>query len=291
MASQPLEVVKTTMAANRGDSFAGALSRIWNRGGVLGCRSFAEQDIMRPLICNRRLPRTHPLGMDRSFHKRRCPSLRCIGGRILRKVIWRIRLRGWYLRWYGGWCCAGICHNGFLHLYEDSGDHTAQDRRQRSQAPQYMGNIHGHLSERGYQGYQQRRQRRCHTANNELGIEIWLVTIGGDRYSESHRKGRQPEAELVRKDNGEWLGRWTECLESTYRGHPSGDAKQDRGSQPTQEPDCRQDIEVYLLEQWNQGSLSWCDAPDWTWCLANHMHGGVGRYVRYAKGSPSSGCY
>lgn len=34
---QPLEVVKTTMAANRGDNFAGALSRIWGRGGVLGC--------------------------------------------------------------------------------------------------------------------------------------------------------------------------------------------------------------------------------------------------------------
>lgn len=33
---QPLEVVKTTMAANRGDSFAGALSRVWGRGGVLG---------------------------------------------------------------------------------------------------------------------------------------------------------------------------------------------------------------------------------------------------------------
>ncbi|KAI9670165.1 MAG: Mitochondrial DNA replication protein yhm2 [Caeruleum heppii] len=33
---QPLEVVKTTMAANRGDSFAGALTRVWGRGGVLG---------------------------------------------------------------------------------------------------------------------------------------------------------------------------------------------------------------------------------------------------------------
>ncbi|KAH6670759.1 putative mitochondrial DNA replication protein YHM2 [Halenospora varia] len=33
---QPLEVVKTTMAANRGDSFAGALTRTWGRGGVLG---------------------------------------------------------------------------------------------------------------------------------------------------------------------------------------------------------------------------------------------------------------
>lgn len=35
---QPLEVVKTTMAANRNDSFAGAMKRIWGRGGVLGCR-------------------------------------------------------------------------------------------------------------------------------------------------------------------------------------------------------------------------------------------------------------
>lgn len=34
---QPLEVVKTTMAANRTDSFAGAMRRIWGRGGVLGC--------------------------------------------------------------------------------------------------------------------------------------------------------------------------------------------------------------------------------------------------------------
>jgi hypothetical protein len=33
---QPLEVVKTTMAANRADGFAGAISKIWSRGGVLG---------------------------------------------------------------------------------------------------------------------------------------------------------------------------------------------------------------------------------------------------------------
>jgi len=33
---QPLEVVKTTMAANRSDGFAGSIGRIWGRGGVLG---------------------------------------------------------------------------------------------------------------------------------------------------------------------------------------------------------------------------------------------------------------
>jgi hypothetical protein len=36
---QPLEVMKTTMAANRADGFAGAVSRIWSRGGVFGCES------------------------------------------------------------------------------------------------------------------------------------------------------------------------------------------------------------------------------------------------------------
>ncbi|OTB04351.1 hypothetical protein M426DRAFT_58748 [Hypoxylon sp. CI-4A] len=33
---QPLEVCKTHLAANRGDSFGSALRSIWNRGGVLG---------------------------------------------------------------------------------------------------------------------------------------------------------------------------------------------------------------------------------------------------------------
>jgi hypothetical protein len=35
---QPLEVVKTTMAANRGDGFGASLVNIWNRGGILGCK-------------------------------------------------------------------------------------------------------------------------------------------------------------------------------------------------------------------------------------------------------------
>lgn len=33
---QPLEVMKTTMAANRKDGMAGSVARIWSRGGVLG---------------------------------------------------------------------------------------------------------------------------------------------------------------------------------------------------------------------------------------------------------------
>ncbi|KIW68276.1 mitochondrial DNA replication protein YHM2 [Phialophora macrospora] len=33
---QPLEVTKTTMAAHRTDTFAGAMARIWGRGGIFG---------------------------------------------------------------------------------------------------------------------------------------------------------------------------------------------------------------------------------------------------------------
>ena len=40
---QPLEVIKTTMAANRADSFGGALGRIWGRGGVFGCIFISPQ--------------------------------------------------------------------------------------------------------------------------------------------------------------------------------------------------------------------------------------------------------
>lgn len=39
--TQPLEVIKTTMAANRNDSFRISLSRIWARGGFLGCMTAA----------------------------------------------------------------------------------------------------------------------------------------------------------------------------------------------------------------------------------------------------------
>jgi hypothetical protein len=35
---QPLEVMKTTMAANRQDGMLAATRRIWGRGGVLGCK-------------------------------------------------------------------------------------------------------------------------------------------------------------------------------------------------------------------------------------------------------------
>ena len=35
---QPLEVMKTTMAANRTDGMLGSVARIWGRGGVLGCK-------------------------------------------------------------------------------------------------------------------------------------------------------------------------------------------------------------------------------------------------------------
>lgn len=45
---QPLEVVKTTMAAHRGESMLTALARVWNRGGVLGCELYFA-DVIHPV--------------------------------------------------------------------------------------------------------------------------------------------------------------------------------------------------------------------------------------------------
>lgn len=74
---QPLEVVKTTMASHRGDGVSTALSRVWSRGGVFGCRC---PQLRAPLPQSRRcpsshgrplmtdplpsLPGSHPLGLD-----------------------------------------------------------------------------------------------------------------------------------------------------------------------------------------------------------------------------------
>lgn len=41
---QPLEVMKTTMAANRQDGMLGSVARIWSRGGVFGCESTTADD-------------------------------------------------------------------------------------------------------------------------------------------------------------------------------------------------------------------------------------------------------
>lgn len=66
---QPLEVTKTTMAANRGDSFAGALTRIWGRGGVLGCTyPSASRPNPTDLIAPNSLPGIDPLGLDRGLY-------------------------------------------------------------------------------------------------------------------------------------------------------------------------------------------------------------------------------
>lgn len=61
---QPLEVIKTTMAANRTDSFAGAMRRIWGRGGILGCKFLYRGAKTITLNLLYRLPRSHSLGLD-----------------------------------------------------------------------------------------------------------------------------------------------------------------------------------------------------------------------------------
>lgn len=74
---QPLEVTKTTMAANRADTFAGAVGRIWGRGGVLGCKSQQfEREHSLTNSCS--LPRSYSVGLDRGLDQRGRPSFRRI---------------------------------------------------------------------------------------------------------------------------------------------------------------------------------------------------------------------
>lgn len=45
---QPLEVIKTQMASQRGDTMSQALKKVWSRGGVLGCESRRLHMVLRP---------------------------------------------------------------------------------------------------------------------------------------------------------------------------------------------------------------------------------------------------
>jgi hypothetical protein len=44
---QPLEVIKTQMASQRGDTMSQALKKVWSRGGVLGCESRRLHMVLR----------------------------------------------------------------------------------------------------------------------------------------------------------------------------------------------------------------------------------------------------
>lgn len=68
---QPLEVVKTTMAANRGDGFTTALGRIWARGGALGCTCFISLK-SPPFFCS-----LNPRQLGFSHHAHRFHVLTC----------------------------------------------------------------------------------------------------------------------------------------------------------------------------------------------------------------------
>lgn len=83
LTNQPLEVIKTTMAANWNDSFITALRRIWSQGGFLGCIFLSPVDAS--ILTQYSLPRLNPLGMDRSIIKRRRATIHRVG--INRKPV------------------------------------------------------------------------------------------------------------------------------------------------------------------------------------------------------------
>jgi hypothetical protein len=129
---QPLEVTKTTMAAHRTDTFAGAMTRIWGRGGIFGCKSsdshqLADEKMKAPRLTETlySLPRSHSVGLDRSLYQGRCPPIRRLRGRVLCEDLRRWQFRRRYHWWYGGRFGSSLRDHGFLHMHENRGDHAA----------------------------------------------------------------------------------------------------------------------------------------------------------------------
>lgn len=216
------------------------------------------------------------MGLDRSIDQRCSTPLRRFRGRILRKILWRQRLCRRYLWRYGGRCRSGLRDHGFLHMHEDSGDHETQSGSVWRQATQYIRNLYGHLPQGGYSRYQPWGQCCGNTTDHQLGIEIWAQPIGGDGNPKGHWERERGEDGCNGKDTGQWLGRWSECVEPAYRSHSRRDAEQDGRPKEAQELDSGEDLELCLLAKWPQGALSWCGAPNRPGSLADNLHGSTG---------------
>jgi Mitochondrial carrier protein len=133
---QPFEVLKTQLAANRGQSMAAALSSIYARGGVLGffqglipwawieastkgavllftASEFeyrAKEHGASPFLVSV----DFGLGFNLPLSHRRNNANVC-----------SLRL-GWYRWWYGWRYCSSLYYHGFLYLYEDGRSHSPQ---------------------------------------------------------------------------------------------------------------------------------------------------------------------
>lgn len=141
---QPFEVLKTHLAANRGDSLLTAFNKTRARGGFFGfCTSPSKQSWKREqMLKETSRSRTCAMGVDRGQYKRRRFDLcRCRSG-AFGGGSWCQQDRCLH-HWWDGWrhCPGGemfpldegrcvlkrdiVCHNGLLYFHEDGGSDAA----------------------------------------------------------------------------------------------------------------------------------------------------------------------
>ena len=111
---QPLEVLKTQMAANRSQSMLQACKHVWARGGVAG---FYQGLIPWVTICcfcffTVVLTKAIRIGLDRSLYERGRTHLCGLRGGICVTQLRHKPWSGWLVRWHDWWNCSGLCDDG-----------------------------------------------------------------------------------------------------------------------------------------------------------------------------------
>lgn len=113
---QPLEVLKTQMAANRSQTMWQACKTVWSRGGAAG--------YYQGLIPWVRVQHSEALqvdvkvlGVDRSLHERCCPDLHGFRGRNGFPRCWHQPCICRLVGWHDWWRCAGLCNYGYLEFF------------------------------------------------------------------------------------------------------------------------------------------------------------------------------
>ena len=105
---QPLEVIKTQMAANRSQTMGQAFATIWSRGGIKG---FYQGLI--PWVGHAEGPLT--TGLDRGVDQGRRPALRRGGNRkVVDGGVWPVARGGRHARRRRRRYCPGVCHHGYV---------------------------------------------------------------------------------------------------------------------------------------------------------------------------------
>lgn len=119
---QPFEVIKTQLAANRGQSLKTALSSIYSRGGFLGFYqglipwAWIEASTKGAVLLF--------TASEFEYRARAAGASPFLVSLVFFFFFYFIkrnlrRILGRYCRWYGWWYCPSIYNHGILYVYEN----------------------------------------------------------------------------------------------------------------------------------------------------------------------------